>query len=167
LQLAYNSGQKTNQLQAAFSRQLQLRRLLMLKPFLLISAAVILFAIASIPGPVSAAGRAPQAAAPTAPPTAAAIERAKKLYGVDCAVCHGDNGNGKTDLAKDMSLTLDDWTAPGTLASKPDQELFDTIRKGKDKMPPEAEGRAKNDDVWALIAYIRSMSKPGFAPAAN
>jgi len=26
-------------------------------------------------------------------------------------------------------------------------------------MPPEAEGRAKNDDVWNLIIYIRGFSK--------
>jgi hypothetical protein len=58
-----------------------------------------------------------------------------------------------------MKLQLEDWTDPRALASKSDQQLFDLIRKGKDKMPPEGEGRAKNDDLRALIVYIRSMSK--------
>jgi pyruvate/2-oxoglutarate dehydrogenase complex dihydrolipoamide acyltransferase (E2) component len=38
--------------------------------------------------------------------------------------------------------------------------LLKHIRKGKgDKMPPEDSGRAKNDEVWNLILYIRGLSK--------
>jgi hypothetical protein len=49
-----------------------------------------------------------------------------------------------------------------------DQELFDAIRKGKGKMPPEDEGRAKNDDVRYLVAYIRRMAREqAAAPAAQ
>ncbi len=65
-----------------------------------------------------------------------------------------------------MQLTLDDWTDPKTLANRSDQELFNVIRNGKDKMPAEDEGRAKKDDVYALIAYIREMSKNQPAQAA-
>ncbi|HEY1159712.1 MAG TPA: cytochrome c [Terracidiphilus sp.] len=113
------------------------------------------------------AGQAPASTNPVKP-TAASQEKAKKLYGMDCAICHGENGSGKTDLAKDMQLTLADWTDPKSLASKSDQELFDMIRKGKDKMPPEDASRAKNDDVWNLIIYLRGFSKgqPAAAPPA-
>jgi len=115
-------------------------------------------------------GRPPQdAAAAHAKSTPEAVARAKKIYSVDCSMCHGDNGNGKTDLAKDMQLTLADWTDPSALAGKSDQELFDAIRKGKGKMPPEDVGRAKDDIVWGLIQYIRDMPKqapPAPAPAA-
>ena len=137
----------------------------MLKPFLLSSAAI-LFVLVS----TSAAGRAQESApASTNPvkPTAASQEKAKSLYARDCALCHGDNGNGKTDVATSMSVTLDDWTNAKTLAAKSDQELFNTIRKGKgDKMPPEDVGRAKNDEVWNLIIYIRNLPKaqPEAAP---
>jgi hypothetical protein len=59
-----------------------------------------------------------------------------------------------------------------------DQQIFDIIRKGKgDKMPAEDASRAKNDEVWNLIIYIRSFSKnqpsapapapAGAAPAAS
>lgn len=133
----------------------------MLKPFLLLSA-VVLFVIAPTPTPTLASGGAPQAAPSTNPvkPTAANQEKAKKLYAMDCALCHGDNGNGKTDLATSMNVTLADWTDPKSLSVMSDQQLFDIIRKGKgEKMPPEAEGRAKNDDLWNLITYIRAFSK--------
>jgi len=147
----------------------------MLKPFLLLSA-VVLFAIAVTPFPAFAAGQPPQDATPASTnpvkPTAASQDKAKKLFSQDCSMCHGDNGNGKTDLATSMQLTLADWTDPKTLGNKSDQELFDIIRKGKgDKMPPEDPSRAKNDDIWNLVIYIRSFSKgqttpPAPAPAA-
>jgi mono/diheme cytochrome c family protein len=130
----------------------------MLKPFLLLSAAV-LFVIAPAASPTLAAGSPPQDSNP-AKSSPAARERAKKLYSMDCAVCHGDNGDGKTDLATSMQLTLADWTDPKSLASVPDKELFDDIRKGKgEKMPPEDPSRAKDEDIWALIAHIRAFSK--------
>jgi mono/diheme cytochrome c family protein len=141
----------------------------MLKPFLLVSAAI-LFVVAPTATPTFAAGGAPQDNNPTKS-TAASREKAKKLYGVDCAMCHGDNGNGKTDLATSMQLTLADWTDPKSLSAVQDKELFDAIRKGKgEKMPAEDPSRAKDEDVWALIAYIRGFSKgqpstPSPAPA--
>jgi mono/diheme cytochrome c family protein len=86
--------------------------------------------------------------------------RVKQIYKNDCALCHGDNGNGKTDLATSMNLTLLDYTDPKSLAGKSDQELFDAIRKGRgDKMPPEDDARAKDAEIRGLVIYVRSMSK--------
>ena len=143
----------------------------MLKPFLLTSAAI-LFVFAAVPATgVMQQETAPAAAAPASTnpvrPTAASQERAKGLYARDCALCHGESGNGKTDVAASMSVTLDDWTQTKALAAKSDQDLFNTIRKGKgDKMPPEDVGRAKNDELWNLIIYIRNLPKaqPAAAP---
>ncbi len=128
----------------------------MLRPLVLFSAAA-LFVIA----PVCAASQNP------VKPTCETHARAKKLYAMDCAMCHGDTGNGKTDMANDLKLVMVDYTDPTTLAGKKDQELFDTIRNGKGKMPAEEEGRAKNDDVWALILYLRNFSKGQPVPAAS
>src|ERR1035437_1479626 len=144
----------------------------MLKQLLFVSA-VILFGItaSSAPGPT------PQNAAPApgtgqknpVKPTEKSRARARDIYGIDCAICHGNTGNGKTDLAKDMELTLGDWTDAKTLAATSDDDLFKVIRNGKGKMPPEEVSRAKDDEVWNLILYIRSLSKgqPVAAPAAN
>ncbi len=137
----------------------------MSKSILLISAAL-LIAIA----PACPAATAPQEpAGPATNPgkvTPESQEKAKKLYKIDCELCHGATGNGKTDIANDMHLTIADWTNPKALANKSDKELFDIIRKGKDKMPAEEEGRATSDAVWNLIQYIRNFSKdqPAAAP---
>lgn len=136
----------------------------MLKPLLLLSA-VILLVVAPTPGPTLAAGGSPQEAA--AKSTPAAREKAKKVYEMDCAACHGDNGNGKTDTAASLGVPIDDWTDAKSVSGKTDQELFDAIRKGKgDKMPPEDVSRAKDDEVWALVVYIRNLSKGQPQPAA-
>jgi mono/diheme cytochrome c family protein len=128
----------------------------MLKPLLLLSA-VVLFVTAPVLTPVLSAAGTPQDAPKSTP---ASRDKAKEIYKVDCAMCHGDNGNGKTDLATSMQLTLTDWTDTKSLAGTSDKDLFDLIRKGKgDKMPPEDSSRAKDDEIWALVAYIRGFSK--------
>jgi mono/diheme cytochrome c family protein len=128
----------------------------MLKPFLLF-AAVVLLIFTSTPAPAQAGKSAPDTHA-----------KAKKLYDLDCALCHGATGDGKTDLGKDMQLNMLDWTDPKTLSGMSDQALFDAIRKGKGKMPPEDASRAKDDDVKALVQYIRHLATaPAAQPAAQ
>lgn len=138
----------------------------MLKSFLLF-AAVVLLVLASASAPARSpqdSGKAPTASG-GAKQSSESHAKAKKLYEQDCALCHGSTGDGKTDLAKDMQLGLLDWTDPKSLSNMSDQALFDAIRKGKGKMPPEDEGRASNDSVHSLVAYIRKMSKD--QPAAT
>jgi mono/diheme cytochrome c family protein len=136
----------------------------MLKPLLLVSA-VVLFGITAS----SALGPSPQDTAAGKKDSAKAADkaqaRAKEIYNVDCAICHGETGDGKTDLAKDMQLSLSDFSDPKTFAGKTDQEIFKIIRDGKDKMPAEGTGRAKDDELNNLVAYLRSLSKAQAADA--
>jgi mono/diheme cytochrome c family protein len=90
--------------------------------------------------------------------SAAGLEHAKKLYAIDCAMCHGANGDGKGDLAGDMKPPLKDFTDPSVLKDVPDGELFYAIKNGKGMMPGEGE-RTKTDDVWNLAILVRSFSK--------
>ena len=126
--------------------------------------------------PITGGARAPQQAgapdAATAPagavsadaknpvkPSAESQAKAKQLYAIDCAMCHNDNGNGKSDLAGSMGLTIPDLSDPKTLEAKSDGELFALLRNGKDKMPGEDSARAKDPDVWNLVIYVRNLSK--------
>jgi cytochrome c5 len=137
----------------------------MLKSFLLFTAVVLLF-IASASAPARPAQDA-TANPPAKKMSPEALAKAKKVYNLDCALCHGATGDGKSDLAKDMQLSLMDWTDPKSLAGQTDQQLFETIRKGKGKMPPEDEGRARNDEVKDLVLYIRTFSREGAAAPAT
>ena len=91
-------------------------------------------------------------------PTAEILARAKKVYGYDCAMCHGANGDGKGELVADMKLSLKDYTDPAALKDLSDGQIFDIIKNGKGQMTGEGD-RAKNDDVWALVVLLRSFAK--------
>lgn len=80
------------------------------------------------------------------------------MYGYDCAMCHGENGNGKGDLAGDMKLQLADFGDPKSFQGKTDGELFYVIKNGKGDMPAEGT-RAKTDQIWDMVNYIRSLAK--------
>jgi mono/diheme cytochrome c family protein len=91
-------------------------------------------------------------------PTAASQAQSKKMYGYDCAVCHGETGDGKGELAADLKVALPDFTDPAALKDVPDGEMFYAIKLGKGKMQGEGD-RLKTDDVWNMVLYVKSLSK--------
>ena len=91
-------------------------------------------------------------------PTTEGKAHATKMYGYDCVMCHGANGNGKGELAVQLKMNLKDWSDPGALQTKTDGELFYIIKNGVGQMPPEGD-RAKTDDLWNLVVLVRSFSK--------
>jgi mono/diheme cytochrome c family protein len=98
-------------------------------------------------------------------PTPASLAQGKKSYGYDCAVCHGQDGDGKGDLAADMKLKLADYRDPAALKAMTDGEMFYIIKNGKGEMTGEGD-RAKTDEIWNLVNYVRSFAKKG-APAPS
>lgn len=90
-------------------------------------------------------------------PSPEGMAKAKKIYGIDCAMCHGENGDAKGDMASDIK-NITDFTKPDAMKDRTDGELFYIIRNGKGEMPKEDQ-RAKDDDVWNLVNYIRAMAK--------
>jgi mono/diheme cytochrome c family protein len=90
--------------------------------------------------------------------TPESLAHAKKIYGYDCAMCHGVNGDGKGDVVSDLKLTLKDYTDPSALKDLSDGEIFYIIKNGKGQMPGEGD-RAKPEDVWNMVVLVRSFSK--------
>ena len=99
-------------------------------------------------------------------PTPASLAQGKKSYGFDCAMCHGKDGDGKGDLAEDMKLKLNDYRDPAALKNFTDGELFYIIKNGKGEMTGEGD-RAKSDEVWNLVNYVRSFAKKGTAASSK
>ena len=89
--------------------------------------------------------------------TEVSVARGKKIYATQCALCHGDKGDGKGELASDMKLTLPDFTKPDTLKERTDGELFAIIGGWKDPMPAQA-GRLTDTHRWNLVNYLRAVS---------
>jgi mono/diheme cytochrome c family protein len=145
----------------------------MLKPFLIFYALVLAGVMAPLPQAQDAA--APPAAVPAAvpafhiPPEAASMvnpakptaesrAHAKKIYGYECAACHGEDGAGAGDISKNMKAKMPDFRDPTALKGRTDGELFYIIKNGKGEMDGEGQ-RVKPDDMWNLVNYVRSFSK--------
>lgn len=92
------------------------------------------------------------------PDTAASlIRRGEERYGIYCAVCHGDSGDGlgvtsKYGVPGIANLHLDPFKAE----SYPDGRMYEVITNGKGMM----SGYGANipvRDRWAIVAYIRTL----------
>jgi mono/diheme cytochrome c family protein len=91
-------------------------------------------------------GKAPAAAKPASNIDAAALYTANK-----CATCHGADGKGKIKGARDFTDAT--WQK-----KESDAELAATIKNGKKPMPPYGD-KLKDDEIKALVAYVRSFAK--------
>src|SRR3984957_9836974 len=133
----------------------------MLKPMFFLFALLSLSLSSQQPAAAPAqSGIPPEAARMVNPvtPTAESQAHAKKVYGYDCAMCHGETGNGKGDVVADLKLSLKDYTDPAALKDMTDGEIFYIIKNGKGQMPPEGD-RAKPEMVWNMVILVRSFAK--------
>jgi mono/diheme cytochrome c family protein len=88
--------------------------------------------------------------------TPESIASGKKIYGYDCALCHGADGEGKTSAGKDMKIP--DLTDPALHKERTDGEFFYVIKNGRGEMPLEGD-RVKTDQMWDLVNYVRTLEK--------
>jgi mono/diheme cytochrome c family protein len=105
------------------------------------------------------------------PTDAQQIALGQRVYAANCASCHGANLEGQANWQQE--LPTGGWPAPphdetGHTWHHDDQSLFTTIKEGgqatsppgyKSMMP--AFGQALSDnEIWAVLAYIKSTWSP-------
>jgi len=83
----------------------------------------------------------------------------QKVYQANCAVCHGKSGMGDGAAGAALNppprdLVEGKWTVGGT-----SEELFTTITKGIDGTSMAAFGHIELADRWAIVQYVRSITK--------
>src|SRR5579864_930455 len=88
------------------------------------------------------------------------LAEARKVFGYDCAMCHGAKGDGKGEVVESMQLKMHDWHEPATLANMTDGEIFYIITKGKGKMMAEGD-RVPEKLRWNLVNLVRAMAAKG------
>jgi len=86
------------------------------------------------------------------------LAAAKKVFGYDCAMCHGEKADGKGEMVESMKLVMKDWHESAAVDEMSDEAIYDLIVKGKDKMVGEAD-RLKPAQVWGLVHYVRTLAK--------
>ncbi len=86
------------------------------------------------------------------------LARAKKLYQVNCQVCHGPQGRGNGPMAqyfqRDNQRPPADFTSDAVKA-RSDGELFWSITTGLGQMPP-FQSLLSAQDRWTLLHFIRN-----------
>jgi mono/diheme cytochrome c family protein len=97
--------------------------------------------------------------------------QAAPLFQATCAVCHGATGKGDGPAAKQLidvwqhAVTPADFTKPHRKSGPAAQDLYRSIALGLDGTPMTAyEGLLSADVIWALVAYVESLSA---LPAAS
>jgi len=97
-------------------------------------------------------------------PSASSIAEGKKLFTIDCVMCHGQEGDGQGELAVSMKLHPPDYLDENAMKKFSDVELFDIITNGKGGMPSEGK-RATAEQIWNLVNYVRSFAQKRSSPA--
>ena len=79
-----------------------------------------------------------------------AVNQGKRLFRwYNCSGCHGGGGGGG------MGATLSD---PGWRYGHEPADIYATIVEGRPNGMPAFGGRIADEQVWQLVAYVRSLS---------
>jgi mono/diheme cytochrome c family protein len=87
------------------------------------------------------------------------VARGAAVYKSNCAVCHGDKGMGDGPagaalVPKPRNLVEGKWKQGGTSV-----DLFNTLVKGIPGSPMAAFNYLPVNDRWALVHFMRSITK--------
>lgn len=92
--------------------------------------------------------------------TTANIEAGKKLYGQNCAQCHGPTGLGDGQAGKALNPRPANVAAASKMPMASDSYLYWTIAEGGTPigtaMPPFRD-TLKAEDIWKIITYLRTL----------
>lgn len=103
-------------------------------------------------GPVPGPGEpGPNPTNPYASDRAAMGQGHQLFVRMNCSGCHGDHGGG----GMGPSLRDVDWIYGAT-----DGQVFDSIAHGRGHGMPTWGTKLNEDEIWKLVAYIKSLRTP-------
>ena len=93
----------------------------------------------------------------------------KAKYDTLCGGCHGATGKGDGPAAAGLKPKPQDHTNGKYMNGLADKDLFDIVKGGgagakKSPLMPAWGNTLKDDDIWNLVAYIRSLAQPPYKP---
>ncbi len=95
--------------------------------------------------------------------TAEVLSEARAHFADHCAICHGNDGSGKTQIGQNLYPGAPDMRLPET-QNLTDGEIYYVIHNGIRLTGMPAWGtEEKDDDSWKLVVFIRHL--PHLTPA--
>ena len=93
----------------------------------------------------------------------------KVKYDANCIGCHGATGKGDGAAAAALNPKPQDHTNGKMMNVLTDKYLFDIIKNGgkavqKAALMPAANKKLTDQDIWDMVAYIRSLANPPYKP---
>ena len=86
------------------------------------------------------------------------IEEGDRLFGTECAACHGLDGHKLTDAGRWMYPRAADLTSPG-VQQYSDREIFWIVKNGIRLSGMPAFGKVESDEhIWNLVHYVRTLA---------
>jgi len=100
------------------------------------------------------------------PDTAQVVEQGRLVFVQSCAICHGTDGRGRTDLGRNMYPPAMDMTSPH-VQHWSDAELLWIIQNGvRLTGMPSWQSSLPETDGWKLARFIHSLPRLNAATAA-
>lgn len=94
-------------------------------------------------------------AARLADPTAR--ERGRALFLRNCALCHGERGDGQGERRAGLSSPPRDLTDPAWQARTSPLRMFALLREGVPGTAMPSWAALSAEETWDLVAYVRSL----------
>jgi len=91
------------------------------------------------------------------PKTIAEEIDAQELFKKHCAICHGEDGKGKTDLGE--GLEARDFTDKSFQDSITDEGIIDQITNGTEERMFPFKDKLTTEEMKALVPVIRGFGK--------
>ncbi len=86
------------------------------------------------------------------------IAAGKVLFTKHCKSCHGAGGLGDGPKSKELDTPCGDFVTKEFKAQS-DGEIFYKTKEGRDDMPTFKKKIPEDEDIWAVINYVRTLGE--------
>jgi mono/diheme cytochrome c family protein len=95
-----------------------------------------------------------------------AEKKGRALFDYYCVLCHGAGGNGDGFNSYTLTTPPAKLADPNLMGKLTDAQIMAVVKKGGaalglSNQMPSWGGLFKDQDITSLIAYVRTLSKPG------
>ncbi len=98
--------------------------------------------------------------------TPSPLKEAQEIYAKQCAMCHGEKGDGQGPAAQVMQVPPAKLNDPVMMKEMTDGEIFYKISEGRLPMPG-FKTKLSEEDRWKLVNYLRTFSPKTAAKSAT
>lgn len=86
------------------------------------------------------------------------LKTGKEVWAKHCQSCHGKQGKGDGSKAAQLKTSPGDFSK-GEFHTQTDGSLYYKVAEGRDDMPAFKKKIPDQEDLWAVVNYMRTFKK--------